>query len=118
MKIDLISKSWHMLAGKLIKKGERFSVDEDKAKALEKRGRATRATPAVPVAPVVEVKEKRAYKRKDLTAETFEPAVEREAPQPYEFPKSPEVASKERLTTWATAEPVRPVLTRPKAPKE
>jgi len=53
MKIDLISKSWHMLAGKLIKKGERFSVDEDKAKALEKRGRATRATPVVPVAPVV-----------------------------------------------------------------
>jgi hypothetical protein len=118
MKIDLVSKTWHMLSGKLVKKGERFSVDEDKAKALEKRGRASRATPVVPVAPVVEVKEKRAYKRKDMVAETFEPAVSREAPQKFEFPKSPDVASKERLTTWATTEPVREVLSRPKAPKE
>jgi hypothetical protein len=112
MKIDLISKSWHMFGGKLVKKGERFSATEDEAKALEKRGRATR------VAPVVEVKEKRAYKRRDMVAETFEPAVEREKPQPFEFPKSPPVASTERLTTWAKTEPVREVLSRPKAPKE
>lgn len=113
MKVDLISKSWHVFHGKLVKKGERFSATQEEAKALMKRGRAVELPPppALPPPPP-----KKVEKRKDLEADTFTSAAPSKLPPSFEFPAPPPPA--EKIDTWAKVEPKREVLSRPKAPKE
>lgn len=71
MKIELVSKKVHYFGGKVRKVGEKIFATEREARLLKALGRATRAEPEAP-APVVEEKPKRAYKRKDLEAETLD----------------------------------------------
>jgi hypothetical protein len=83
MKIELVSKQFHKFGGKLRKKGERFFATPAEAKALKALGRATPLEPSQAVPEVPEVRTKRAYKRRDMQAETAaEPAPLPVAPAP------------------------------------
>lgn len=111
MKIELVAKQVHKFAGKLRKKGEHFEATPAEARVLKALGRAVEVMPAPPA--LAPHPQKRAYKRKDLQADTFTSAA---APLLPPAPAPAPVA--ETVQTWAKVEPVRPVLTLPKAPKE
>lgn len=89
MKIELVSKQIHRFGGKLRKKGEHFEATQREAKALIAMGRAMAVLPPPPNTPTQVVPKptqanppesppeiaegeriKRAYKRKDIQAES------------------------------------------------
>jgi hypothetical protein len=72
MKIELVSKQFHKFGGKLRRKGEKIMATPAEAKVLRALGRAMDVQPAA--APAAD-KPKRAYKRRDMVAETAEAAA-------------------------------------------